>query len=177
MKKLITILMAVFALFLTGCNNKKTSKPPKPTIPKNATTQEKVEFYAKNSQNKDDLQKVEILGIEKEIAHIKYNQSLWHSEDIYLKELCYVYPDVSKDVFENCSEIKTIVFWFMLDEKTTLVRCELNRSTFENIHDIADYKASCTLDYNKFIDSVDSVFIYPSVKSKLTKLTSRRKTN
>lgn len=176
MKKFITILFAISAIFLTSCNEKKVEQP-KPTISPTATTQEKIEFYAKNSQNKDDLQKIEILGIEKEIAHIKYNQSLWHSEDVYLKELCYVYPDVAKDVFENCSEIKTIVFWFMLDEKTTLVRCELNRSTFEKIPDIAGYKASCTLDYNKFIDSVDSVFIHPSIKAKLTKLTSKRKTN
>lgn len=176
MKKIITILFAIFALFLTSCNEKKVEQP-KPTISPTASTQEKIEFYAKNSQNKDDLQKVEILGVEKEIAHIKYNQSLWHSEDVYLKELCYVYPDVAKDIFENCSEIKTIVFWFMLDEKTTLVRCELNRSTLEKIPDIAGYKASCTLDYNKFIDSVDSVYIYPSIKAKLTKLTSKRKTN
>lgn len=176
MKKIITILFAISAIFLTSCNEKKIEQP-KETISPTASTQEKIEFYAKNSQNKDDLQKVEILGVEKEIAHIKYNQSLWHSEDVYLKELCYVYPDVAKDIFENCSEIKTIVFWFMLDEKTTLVRCELNRSTLEKIPDIAGYKASCTLDYNKFIDSVDSVYIYPSIKAKLTKLTSKRKTN
>lgn len=176
MKKLIIILMAVSALFLVSCSKKKVEQP-KPTISENATTQEKVEFYAKNSQNKDDLQKVEIAGLEKEIAHIKYNQSIWNSEDVYLKELCYVYPDVAKDVFNSCSEIKTIVFWFMLDEKTTIVRCELNRSTFEKISDVASYKASCTLDYNNFIDSVDSVYIYPSIKAKLTKLTSKRKTN
>ena len=176
MKKLITILSAIFAIFLISCNGKKIQQP-KETISPTATTQEKVEFYAKNSQNKDDLQKVEILGVEKEIAHIKYNQSLWHSEDVYLKELCYVYPDVAKDIFNNCSDIKTIVFWFMLDEESTLVRCELNRSTFEKIPDIASYKASCTLDYNNFIDSVDAVYIYPNIKAKLTKLKSKRRTN
>ena len=174
MKKITSIFL--FGVLFISCNGKKTTEPVKPTISATATAKEKVEFYAKNSQDKDTIQSVQINGLDGEIANIKYNQSLWHSEDVYLKELCYVYPPVTRDIFENCTEIQTITFWFMIEDATA-VRFDFTRETYSKISDIEYYKVQATLDYNKFIDSVDSIYIHPLIKTKLTKLTSRRKTN
>lgn len=62
-------------------------------------------------------------------------------------------------------------------EDATAVRFDFTRETYSKIFDIEYYKVQATLDYNKFIDSVDSIYIHPLIKTKLTKLTSRRKTN
>ena len=174
-KILWIIVIAIFSLLAVALctapkNKKENATLEKKTLPENATTQEKVEFYATLSKPHSDLK---TFKINNDILHL-YLKASTISEDFILKTAASDHAFIFKNIFENIPEINSIVFWYETEfvdikgnESTeTAFRMTFSRENAKNIN-YENYKVKCTLDYNNMLIVADNYYIHPAIKKNL----------